>query len=50
MGKKYEIRNKDDSFKELIKDRNDLKDIVKGLDPVYELRKKILLLRLELLL
>jgi len=47
MGKKYEIRNKDDSFKELIKDRNDLKDTVEGLDPVYELRKKIFLLRLD---
>ena len=47
MEKKYEIRNKDDSFKELIKDRNDLKDTVEGLDPVYELRKKILLLRID---
>lgn len=47
MGKKYEIRNKNDSFKELIKDRNDLEDTVEGLDPVYELRKKILLLRLD---
>ena len=47
MKKKYEIRNKNDSFKELIKDRNDLEDTVKGLDPVYELRKKILLLRLD---
>jgi ribosome-binding protein aMBF1 (putative translation factor) len=43
MENKYDIRNKDDSFKELIKDRNDLKDIVEGLGPVYELRKKILL-------
>jgi len=47
MGNKYGIRNKDDSFKELIKNRNDLKDEVEGLDPVYELRKKILLLRLD---
>jgi len=47
MGNKYEIRNKDDSFKELIKDRSDLKDTVEGLDPVYELRKKILFLRLD---
>jgi predicted transcriptional regulator len=47
MGNKYEIRNKHDSFKELIKNRNDLKDTVEGLDPVYELRKKILLLRLD---
>jgi ribosome-binding protein aMBF1 (putative translation factor) len=47
MGNKYGIRNKDDSFKELIKNRNDLKDAVEGLDPVYELRKKILLLRLD---
>jgi len=47
MGNKYRIRNKDDSFKELIKDRNDLKDTVEGLDPVYELRKKILWLRLD---
>ena len=47
MGKKYEIRNKDDSLKELIKERNDLKDTVEGPGPVYELRKKILLLRLD---
>ena len=47
MKKKYKIRNKNDSFKELIKDRNDLEDTVEGLDPVYELRKKILLLRLD---
>lgn len=47
MGNKYGIRNKDDSFKELIKNRNDLKDTVEGLNPVYELRKKILLLRLD---
>ena len=47
MGNKYGIRNKDDSFKELIKNRNDLTDAVEGLDPVYELRKKILLLRLD---
>jgi ribosome-binding protein aMBF1 (putative translation factor) len=47
MGKKYGIINKDDSFKELINNRNDLKDTVEGLDPVYELRKKILLLRLD---
>lgn len=47
MGKKCEIKNKDVSFKELIKDRNDLKDTVEGLEPVYELRKKILLLRLD---
>ncbi|TDO94226.1 helix-turn-helix protein [Halanaerobium saccharolyticum] len=47
MGNKYGIRNKDDSFKELIKNRSDLKDTVEGLDPVYELRKKILLLRLD---
>ena len=47
MGNKYGIRNKDDSFKELIKDRSDLKDTVEGLDPVYELRKKIMLLRLD---
>jgi hypothetical protein len=38
MGNKYEIRDKQDSFKELIKDRNDLKDTV---DPVYELRRLI---------
>lgn len=49
MGRKkgYDIRDKEDSFKELIKDRNDLKDTVEGSDPVYELRKKILLLRLD---
>lgn len=45
--KKYDIRDKGDSFKELIKDRKDLKDTVEGYDPVYELRKKILLLRLD---
>ena len=45
--KKYDIRDKRDSFKELIKDRKDLKDIVEGFDPVYELRKKILILRLD---
>lgn len=44
---KYEIRDKGDSFKELIKDRKDLKDTVEGFDPVYKLRKKILLLRLD---
>jgi len=32
MEKKYEIRNKDDSLKELIKERNDLKDTVEGPD------------------
>ena len=47
MGNKYEVRNKDDSFKELIKNRNDLKDTVEEFDPGYELRKKILLLRLD---
>jgi len=47
MGNKYGIRNKDDSFKELIKNRNELKDAVEEFDPVYELRKKILLLRLD---
>ncbi|MGM0500817.1 MAG: helix-turn-helix domain-containing protein [Bacillota bacterium] len=47
MGNKYEIRNKNDSFKELIKNRNDLKDAVEEFDPFYELRKKILLLRLD---
>jgi ribosome-binding protein aMBF1 (putative translation factor) len=45
--KRYDIRDKGDSFKELIKDRKDLKDTVEGFDPVYELRKKILLLRLD---
>ena len=45
--KKYYIRDKRDSFKELIKDRKDLKNIVEGFDPVYELRKKILILRLD---
>ena len=45
--KRYDIRDKGDSFKELIKDRKDLKDTVEGYDPVYELRKKILLLRLD---
>jgi ribosome-binding protein aMBF1 (putative translation factor) len=44
MKNKYEIRDKKDSFKELIKDRKDLKDIVERSDPVYELRKKLLLL------
>jgi predicted transcriptional regulator len=43
MKNKYEIRDKKDSFKELIKDRKDLKDIVEKSDPVYELRKKLLL-------
>ena len=47
MEKKYEIRNKDDSFKELIKDRNDLEDTVKGLDPVYELRKKNIVIKVR---
>jgi ribosome-binding protein aMBF1 (putative translation factor) len=47
MKNKYEIRDKKDSFKELIKDRKDLKDIVERSDPVYELRKKLLLLRLD---
>jgi hypothetical protein len=40
MGNKYEVRNKDDSFKELIINRNDLKDTIEEFDPVYELRKK----------
>jgi predicted transcriptional regulator len=43
MKNKYEIRDKKDSFKEIIKDRKDLKDIVEKSDPVYELRKKLLL-------
>ena len=45
--KRYDIRDKGDSFKELIKDRKDLKDTVEGSDPVFELRKKILVLRLD---
>ena len=45
--KKYDIRDKEDSFNELIKERKDLKDTIEGSDPVYELRKKILVLRLD---
>jgi len=47
MGNKYEIRNKNDSFKELIKNRNDLKDAVEEFDPVYEFKEKDIVIKVR---
>jgi len=45
--KKYKLKNMSDSFKELTKDKPELKEIYDDEDPVYELRKKILKLRID---
>ena len=38
--KKYKLKNMSDSFKDLTKEKPELKEIYDGEDPVYELRKK----------
>ena len=45
--KKYKLKDMSDSFKDLSKDKPELKEIYEGEDPVYELRKKILKLRID---
>lgn len=45
--KKYKLKNMSDSFKDLTKDKPELKEVYEGEDPVYELRKKILKLRID---
>ena len=45
--KRYKLKDMSDSFKDLTKDKPELKEIYEGEDPVYKLRKKILKLRID---
>lgn len=41
------IRNMSEAINDLIKERPELEEVIEGEDPVYQLRKRILELRLE---
>ena len=43
----FKLRDMDESLDKLVKDRPDLKEVYEGDDPIYQLRKKILLLRID---
>ena len=45
--KRYKLKDMSDSFKDLTKDKPELKEIYEGEDPIYKLRKKILKLRID---
>ena len=45
--KNYRVRDMSSSIDELVKKRPELEDVYRRADPVYELRKRILQLRLE---
>ena len=45
--KKYKLKEMSDSFKDLTKDKPELKEVYEEEDPVYKLRKKILKLRID---